>query len=159
MRLTTKGRYAVTAMLDLAIYGGDQPTKLADIAERQSISLAYLEQLFSAIRKQGLVFSTRGANGGYSLGLLPQDISVADIVAAVDEPVNATRCGGTESCKNSGRCLTHDLWSDLTQQIHRFLDGVTLQQLMDKRVKSNNGTVPLTPSMAGDVLNSTEKVQ
>lgn len=135
MRLTTKGRYAVTAMLDLAIHEDDgsgepQPVSLADIAERQGISLSYLEQLFSLLRKRGLVRSTRGPRGGYRLAFSARDIAVVDVITAVDESVDATRCGGLENCQGEARCLTHDLWHGLSQQIHEFLSGIDLAQLV-----------------------------
>lgn len=133
MRLTTKGRYAVTAMLDLAIHHERGPVALCDIAERQGISLSYLEQLFSQLRKHGLVSSTRGPGGGYRLGRAAEEIAVVDVIAAVDESVDATRCGGRENCQDEQRCLTHDLWHDLSQQIHRFLSGIDLAQLVERR--------------------------
>lgn len=133
MRLTTKGRYAVTAMLDLALHNTQNPVALADIAQRQGISLSYLEQLFARLRKQGLVDSARGPGGGYRLGLTASQISIADVIQAVDEKVDATRCGGKMNCQGEERCLTHDLWSDLSDQIHGFLDSITLAQLVEKR--------------------------
>lgn len=133
MRLTTKGRYAVTAMLDLAIHHEQGPVALCDIAQRQGISLSYLEQLFSQLRKRGLVISTRGPGGGYRLGRGPEEIAVVDVIAAVDESVDATRCGGKENCQQDQRCLTHDLWHDLSQQIHNFLGGIDLAQLVERR--------------------------
>ncbi len=133
MRLTTKGRYAVTAMLDLAIHHEQGPVTLCDIAQRQGISLSYLEQLFSQLRKHGLVMSTRGPGGGYRLGRNPDDIAVADVIGAVDETVDATRCGGKENCQQDQRCLTHDLWQDLSQQIQSFLSGIDLAQLVERR--------------------------
>ena len=114
MRLTTKGRYAVTAMLDLALHDERGPVTLADIAERQGISLSYLEQLFAQLRRRGLVKSTRGPGGGYRLGQENKHIAVADVITAVDESVDATRCGGRENCQGEERCLTHDLWQDLS---------------------------------------------
>ncbi len=133
MRLTTKGRYAVTAMLDLALHHRQGPVALADIAARQGISLSYLEQLFAQLRKRGLVRSTRGPGGGYQLGLDAGKIAVADVIGAVDELVDATRCGGLENCQADQRCLTHDLWEDLSRQIHEFLSGIDLAQLVDRR--------------------------
>jgi Rrf2 family iron-sulfur cluster assembly transcriptional regulator len=131
MKLTTKGRYAVTAMLDLALHGDQGPVKLAEISRRQGISLSYLEQLFTRLRRSGLVRSTRGPGGGYSLSRPSHDIAVADVIAAVDESVDTTRCGGLSNCDNDQRCLTHDLWSDLSDQIRTFLSGITLGQLTD----------------------------
>jgi Rrf2 family iron-sulfur cluster assembly transcriptional regulator len=133
MRLTTKGRYAVTAMLDLAIHHDQGPVTLADIARRQGISLSYLEQLFAQLRKRGLVQSSRGPGGGYRLGRQATDIAVVDVIAAVDESVDATRCGGMENCQGDARCLTHDLWHDLSKQIHDFLGGIDLAQLVERR--------------------------
>ena len=133
MRLTTKGRYAVTAMLDLAIHHDGGPVTLADIARRQGISLSYLEQLFAQLRKRGLVQSSRGPGGGYRLGRPAGDIAVVDVIGAVDESVDATRCGGLENCQGDARCLTHDLWHDLSKQIHDFLGGIDLAQLVERR--------------------------
>ncbi len=130
MKLTTKGRYAVTAMLDLSMHCGSGPVKLAEISERQGISLSYLEQLFTRLRKEGLVVSTRGPGGGYSLSRSSAQIAVAEVITAVDESVDATRCGGMSNCHNDQRCLTHDLWTDLSEQIRSFLSEITLGQLM-----------------------------
>lgn len=133
MRLTTKGRYAVTAMLDLAIHHETGPVALADIAKRQEISLSYLEQLFSQLRKRGLVNSTRGPGGGYRLGVAANEIAVVDVIAAVDESVDATRCQGKENCQGEERCLTHDLWQDLSKRIYDFLSDIDLAQLVERR--------------------------
>lgn len=133
MKLTTKGRYAVTAMLDLAIHDGDGPVALADIAKRQGISLSYLEQLFARLRKGGLVRSVRGPGGGYQLGRDAGRIAVSDVIWAVDEMVDATRCAGRENCQGEERCLTHDLWHDLSHQIRDFLSGIDLAQLVERR--------------------------
>ena len=136
MRLTTKGRYAVTAMLDLALHDDSGPISLAEIAQRQGISLSYLEQLFAQLRKRGLVQSTRGPGGGYQLGRRGESIAVADVITAVDERVDATRCGGLENCQGEARCLTHDLWQDLSAQIHEFLSDIDLASLVERqRVK------------------------
>ena len=132
MRLTTKGRYAVTAMLDLAVHHADGPVALADISQRQGISLSYLEQLFAKLRKMQLVLSTRGPGGGYSLGRSAADIAVADVIAAVDENVDATRCGGLKNCHGESRCLTHDLWEELSQQIRAFLSQISLADLINR---------------------------
>jgi len=132
MRLTTKGRYAVTAMLDLAIHFEDGPITLADISRRQGISLSYLEQLFSRLRKQGLVVSARGPGGGYRLSREASEIAVADVITAIDEKVDATRCGGLANCQDDQPCLTHELWSDLSQRIYDFLSGITLADLVDR---------------------------
>lgn len=133
MKLTTKGRYAVTAMLDLAMHQDAGPVTLADIAERQQISQAYLEQLFGRLRKRNLVDSIRGPNGGYLLAHIASEISVADIIQAIDEPVDITKCAGEQDCQNGGRCLTHDLWENLNKTIFQFLNGVTLAQLMQPK--------------------------
>nr|CAA6803573.1 MAG: Iron-sulfur cluster regulator IscR [uncultured Thiotrichaceae bacterium] len=132
MKLTTKGRYAVTAMLDLALHNGGQPVSLAEISERQDISLSYLEQLFSKLRKAGLVNSMRGPGGGYQLNGEPSGIVVSDIISAVDENVDATRCGGMADCQDNKRCLTHDLWSDLSDQIRSFLSDITLADMTNR---------------------------
>lgn len=133
MRLTTKGRYAVTAMLDLAIHFGDGPITLADISRRQGISLSYLEQLFSRLRKQELVISARGPGGGYRLSREAAEIAVADVITAIDEKVDATRCGGLANCQDDQPCLTHELWTDLSQRIYDFLSGITLADLVNRR--------------------------
>lgn len=132
MRLTTKGRYAVTAMLDLALHGSQGPVALADIAERQAISLSYLEQLFSKLRRRALVDSVRGPGGGYSLGAPSAEIFVAQVIDAVDESVDTTRCHGQAGCQNGHTCLTHHLWSDLSEQIHGFLAGISLADLVER---------------------------
>ncbi|WP_199414912.1 Fe-S cluster assembly transcriptional regulator IscR [Aliivibrio fischeri] len=130
MKLTSKGRYAVTAMLDVALHAQEGPVPLADISERQGISLSYLEQLFSRLRKAGLVASVRGPGGGYRLGLRAQQIAVGMVISAVDESVDATKCHGKEGCQGGTRCLTHTLWRDLSSRISTFLDGITLGELM-----------------------------
>lgn len=133
MRLTTKGRYAVTAMLDLAINRDQGSITLADISQRQGISLSYLEQLFSRLRKRGLVDSTRGPGGGYRLSRSADAIAIADVISAVDETVDATRCKGLKNCHDSRACLTHQLWSDLSEQIRDFLGSITLADVLEKR--------------------------
>ncbi|MFO8045422.1 MAG: Fe-S cluster assembly transcription factor [Halomonas sp.] len=133
MRLTTKGRYAVTAMLDLAMHAKSGPICLADIAKRQEISLSYLEQLFARLRRAELVESVRGPGGGYLLACAPDTISVARVIDAVDESVDATRCGGLSDCQQGDTCLTHHLWCELSEQIHGFLEGITLGQLADRQ--------------------------
>jgi Rrf2 family iron-sulfur cluster assembly transcriptional regulator len=133
MRLTTKGRYAVTAMLDLALHYKEGPITLADISQRQGISLSYLEQLFSRLRKQELVDSTRGPGGGYRLSRDAYEIAVADVITAVDEKVETTRCGGLSNCQDDQQCLTHELWTELSQQIHGFLMGISLGNLVEKQ--------------------------
>jgi Rrf2 family iron-sulfur cluster assembly transcriptional regulator len=131
--LTTKGRYAVTAMLDLALHQGGGPTALADIAQRQGISLSYLEQLFARLRKRTLVSSVRGPGGGYNLARDAAEISVAEVIAAVDEKVDTTRCGGAHNCHANGPCLTHDLWQDLSERIYDYLSHISLQDLVERR--------------------------
>lgn len=133
MRLTTKGRYAVTAMLDLAIHYKDGPITLADISKRQGISLSYLEQLFSRLRKNGLVDSARGPGGGYRLSRVASEICVADVITAVDEKVDAMRCEGKGNCQDNGQCLTHELWCDLSDQIYSFLKSIDLGQLVERQ--------------------------
>ncbi|MBW8459614.1 MAG: Fe-S cluster assembly transcriptional regulator IscR [Thiobacillus sp.] len=133
MRLTTKGRFAVTAMLDLALRGGKNPVTLAGISERQDISLSYLEQLFSRLRRHELVESVRGPGGGYYLARPLGDVSVADIIRAVDEPIDSTQCGGKENCQDEHRCMTHDLWVGLNAHIYDYLDNVTLATLVAKQ--------------------------
>ena len=130
MRLTTRGRYAVTAMLDLAIHEGTGPISLADISERQEISLSYLEQLFAKLRQQELVSSVRGPGGGYRLARSSGDINVAEIIDAVNECIDATSCNGKGNCHKGDICLTHYLWDDLSRQIHNFLSGISLDSLV-----------------------------
>ena len=132
MKLTTKGRYAVTAMLDLALHAQEGPVPLADISQRQGISLSYLEQLFAKLRKQGLVDSARGPGGGYRLSRGANEIAVADVVTAIDEKVDATRCGGMGNCQDGKPCLTHELWSDLSRQLYEFLENISLGQLVER---------------------------
>jgi Rrf2 family iron-sulfur cluster assembly transcriptional regulator len=133
MRLTTKGRYAVTAMLDLAIHYKDGPITLADISQRQGISLSYLEQLFARLRRRGLVDSARGPGGGYRLSRPATEIAVGDVITAVDEKVDATRCAGHGNCQEDARCLTHELWTDLSNQIFQFLQNISLGELVSRR--------------------------
>ena len=133
MRLTSKGRYAVTAILDVALHAKIGPVPLADISERQGISLSYLEQLFSRLRKNGLVASVRGPGGGYQLGLDANDISVGSIINAVNESIDATRCGGKGGCQDGKHCLTHNLWADLSDRIQTFLDNISVAELMIKQ--------------------------
>jgi Rrf2 family iron-sulfur cluster assembly transcriptional regulator len=130
MRLTTKGRFAVTAMLDLALNEVDKPVTLAGISERQGISLSYLEQLFSRLRRNGLVKSVRGPGGGYRIAKQHSEISVSDIITAVDELIDATQCGGEENCHEERRCMTHDLWASLNSKILEYLSGVSLADLV-----------------------------
>ncbi|WP_386082262.1 Fe-S cluster assembly transcriptional regulator IscR [Vreelandella sp. F11] len=130
MRLTTKGRYAVTAMLDLALHAHNGPTSLSDISQRQEISLSYLEQLFARLRRAGLVNSVRGPGGGYLLSQPAEAISVSKVIDAVNESVDATRCQGLSDCQQGDTCLTHHLWCELSVQIRHFLDDMTFAQLM-----------------------------
>jgi len=130
MKLTTKGRYAVTAMLDLALHAQQGPVSLAEISSRQGISLSYLEQLFSRLRKHKLVSSTRGPGGGYRVARPLNEVVVSEIITAVNESVDATQCGGRENCHAQGRCLTHDLWEGLSARIEDFLSGVSLEDLI-----------------------------
>jgi Rrf2 family iron-sulfur cluster assembly transcriptional regulator len=135
MRLTTKGRFAVTAMIDVAMHGTKGPVTLAGVSDRQKISLSYLEQLFGKLRRAGLVESVRGPGGGYHLARPADSVSVADVILAVDEPIDATKCGGRENCQEDGqRCMTHELWSALNQRMVEFLDSVTLQKLVDDQL-------------------------
>jgi|TARA_B100000768_G_scaffold166385_1_gene169692 Rrf2 family iron-sulfur cluster assembly transcriptional regulator len=133
MRLTTRGRYAVTAMLDLALHAQEKPVSLAEISERQTISLSYLEQLFARLRQSGLVASVRGPGGGYRLVDSTSNIWVADIIDAVNESVDTTSCQGKGDCQGGSICLTHYLWDDLSQQIHSFLSSISLADLVAKR--------------------------
>ena len=130
MRLTTKGRFAVTAMVDLAMRQNRGPVTLAAISERQHISLSYLEQLFGKLRRAKLVSSVRGPGGGYNLAQPTQSVTVADIVTAVDEPLDATQCGGKENCHDEKRCMTHDLWATLNEKMHEYLSSVSLGDLI-----------------------------
>lgn len=151
MRLTTKGRFAVTAMVDLTQRGGKGPVTLAAISERQRISLSYLEQLFSKLRKNNVVASVRGPGGGYCLARPANKISIAEIVVAVDEPLDATNCGRMGNCNDGEPCSTHDLWMGLNDTIYDYLQKVTLQQLVDGQIKgANHGVVTVTVNkMAG----------
>lgn len=167
MKLTTKGRFAVTAMLDLAMHEATsqneakssgalnenvKPVTLAGISERQSISLSYLEQLFSRLRRQGLVSSVRGPGGGYKLAKNCADISVAEIINAVDEQIDATQCGGHENCKDEGRCMTHDLWATLNSKILDYLAGISLADMVTAQTAGKK--VSITPRNCGDASNS-----
>lgn len=132
MRLTAKSRYAVTAMLDLALHHDQGSVSLGDIARRQGISLSFLERLFAQLRSRGLVSSIRGPKGGYRLGFAPESIAVADVIEAVEESVDTTHCRGKENCRHHERCLTHDLWTDLGHRIEEFLSGINLAQLVER---------------------------
>jgi Rrf2 family iron-sulfur cluster assembly transcriptional regulator len=146
MRLTTKGRFAVTAMIDLGMRHHKGPVTLAGISQRQAISLSYLEQLFAKLRRHGLVESTRGPGGGYRLGKAADAISVADIIFAVDEPLDATNCGGQANCDNDRRCMTHDLWASLNRHMVDFLDSVSLDHLVAQQATA---TRPVAAPAAG----------
>ncbi len=137
MRLTSKGRYAVMAMADLALHGGARAVPLQDIADRQQISLSYLEQLFAQLRRAGLVQGMRGPGGGYRLARHAGDVAIAEIIAAVNEPIKATRCadGSTKGCMGGqGRCVAHDLWEELGRHIHGFLVSVSLEDVIERRI-------------------------
>ena len=142
MRLTTKGRFAVTAMIDLALRQDKGPVTLAGISQRQEISLSYLEQLFGKLRRHEIVESVRGPGGGYNLARKAEDVTVADIIIAVDEQLDATQCGGKENChgadhQHGSRCMTHDLWSNLNAKMVDYLDSVSLKDLVDQQKQKN----------------------
>ncbi|MDY7573094.1 Fe-S cluster assembly transcriptional regulator IscR [Actimicrobium sp. CCI2.3] len=142
MRLTTKGRFAVTAMIDLALRQSGGPVTLSGISQRQAISLSYLEQLFGKLRRHEIVESVRGPGGGYNLARRAEDVTVADIIIAVDEPLDSTQCGGKENCRsstteNGTRCMTHDLWSTLNSKMVEYLDSVSLKDLVDQQRQKN----------------------
>ena len=141
MRLTTKGRFAVTAMIDLALNSGQGPVTLAGISGRQKISLSYLEQLFGKLRRSGLVNSVRGPGGGYCLARQGSQITVTDIIRAVDEPLDATQCGRGENCRDDSRCMTHDLWTTLNMKMYEYLSSVTLSHLVDSQRHQESATV------------------
>ncbi|MGB3809320.1 MAG: Rrf2 family transcriptional regulator [Parvibaculum sp.] len=154
MKLTTKGRYAVMAMADLARHGAGRPVALADIAQRQEISLSYLEQLFAKLRRGDLVKSVRGPGGGYLLAREADQIRIADVIVAVDEPIKATRCelGSPKGCmgNSSSRCITHDLWEELSHQIHLFLSGVSLGDVVNGRVATTSNHREAEKSLAAN---------
>jgi Rrf2 family iron-sulfur cluster assembly transcriptional regulator len=143
MRLTTKGRFAVTAMLDVALHAHDGPVTLAAISARQKISLSYLEQLFDKLRRRGLVDSVRGPGGGYQLARASEDMTIADIIRAVDEPIDATQCGGRENCHDDKRCMTHELWAGLNAHIYSFLRGITLAEMVRRQAPERRDVVVL----------------
>lgn len=146
MRLTTKGRFAVTAMIDLALRSAQGPVTLAGISERQHISLSYLEQLFCKLRRCNLVQSVRGPGGGYTIAQTLSDISVADIIRAVDEPIDATSCGGDENCQEANRCMTHELWAELNTKMYDYLSSVSLHDLVERhRARLSKATTLLSP--------------
>lgn len=140
MRLTTKGRFAVTAMADLAIRDKQGPVTLASISERQSISQSYLEQLFGKLRRHNIVVAVRGPGGGYNLARPSAEITVSAIIKAVDESVDSTQCGGMANCHNGQQCITHDLWEGLNKTIHAYLAGMNLQQLVDSQPAPKTGS-------------------
>lgn len=156
MRLTTKGRYAVTAMLDLALHGTESPVSLADISGRQDISLSYLEQLFAKLRRNDLVSSVRGPGGGYRLSRNGDAIFVAQIIDAVNETVDATGCGGAADCQQGEVCLTHYLWCDLSDQIHGFLSKISLANLVERREVKTVSARQDARSLQGATLSLTE---
>jgi Rrf2 family iron-sulfur cluster assembly transcriptional regulator len=157
MKLTSKGRYAVTAMLDVALHSRQGPVSLADISERQEISLSYLEQLFSRLRKEELVSSVRGPGGGYKLGRAANDIAIGEVIRAVDESVDATRCQGQSDCQGGQRCLTHTLWQDLSDRISQFLNGITIGELMTKNeVKEVAGRQDVNKAAAKNLISEIE---
>ncbi|MBV6474820.1 MAG: Fe-S cluster assembly transcriptional regulator IscR [Rhodocyclaceae bacterium] len=150
MRLTTKGRFAVTAMIDLAQRQSNGPVTLAGISERQKISLSYLEQLFGKLRRHSIVASVRGPGGGYRLARGMGEVSVADIIAAVDEPLDATNCGGRENCADEQRCMTHDLWTNLNKRMHEYLASVSLQDLVNQpKAKAVAATISMDDRLRG----------
>lgn len=148
MRLTTKGRYAVTAMLDLALHFEDGSITLSDISKRQGISLSYLEQLFSKLRRSGLVDSARGPGGGYRLSRNAAEICVADVITAVDEKIDAMRCNGNGNCQDDHACLTHELWCDLSNHIYTFLKGIDLAQLVERKLAAKQTETKLVHELA-----------
>ncbi|MFT5276437.1 MAG: Rrf2 family iron-sulfur cluster assembly transcriptional regulator [Glaciecola sp.] len=157
MKLTSKGRYAVTAMLDVALHSRNGPVPLADISERQAISLSYLEQLFSRLRKEELVSSVRGPGGGYQLGRAANDIAIGEVIRAVDESIDATRCQGQSDCQGGERCLTHTLWQDLSDRISQFLNGITIGELMMKNeVKEVAGRQDVNKATAKSLISDIE---
>jgi Rrf2 family iron-sulfur cluster assembly transcriptional regulator len=157
MKLTSKGRYAVTAMLDVALHSRNGPVSLADISERQEISLSYLEQLFARLRREQLVSSVRGPGGGYKLGRAASDIAIGEVIRAVDESVDATRCQGQADCQGGERCLTHTLWQDLSDRISQFLNGISIGELMKtSEVKEVAGRQDLNKAAARNLVSEIE---
>jgi Rrf2 family iron-sulfur cluster assembly transcriptional regulator len=143
MRLTTRGRFAVTAMADIAMHHGSDPVTLGEISARQKISVSYLEQLFGKMRRRGLVQSVRGPGGGYRLARDTSEIAVAEIILAVDEPIDATQCRGKENCRDDQKCITHDLWAKLNEHVLNYLAAMSLKQLVDDQVLKQDGVSPL----------------
>ena len=164
MRLTTKGRFAVTAMIDLALRQGTGPVTLSGISQRQAISLSYLEQLFGKLRRHEIVESIRGPGGGYSLARPAHKVTVADIIIAVDEPLDATHCGGKENCHGSDaasgiRCMTHDLWSTLNAKMVDYLDSVSLQDLVDQQKQKEQAVVVVHRTAAAAAAPTIEQTE
>ena len=160
MRLTTKGRYAVTAMLDLSLHAQESPVTLSDISGRQEISLSYLEQLFSKLRRNHLVKSIRGPGGGYQLNHPAAHITIASVIDAVNESTDVTRCGGKADCLDGHKCIAHDLWCDLSDQIHSFLSSITLQDVLNKQTTAVDiieVQSPESPRTAENRVNSEAK--
>lgn len=154
MRLSTKGRYAVMAVVDLAKRGEEGPMSLAEIAERQEISLSYLEQLFARLRKSGVVQSVRGPGGGYVMAYPADEMRISDIIMAVDEPISATRCkaASPNGCmQNKARCITHDLWSELTNHIHLYLSSVTVADVCNRNVLGSSGAYHMKAAKSGRI--------
>jgi len=143
MRLTTRGRFAVTAMADIAMHRGTDPVTLGEISARQKISVSYLEQLFGKMRRRGLVESVRGPGGGYRLARETAQIAVADIILAVDEPIDATQCRGKENCRDDQKCITHDLWAKLNEHVLNYLAAMTLEQLVEDQMAKKDRVSPL----------------
>ena len=143
MRLTTRGRFAVTAMADIAMHRGTDPVTLGEISARQKISVSYLEQLFGKMRRRGLVESVRGPGGGYRLAREMAQIAVADIILAVDEPIDATQCGGNKNCRDDQKCITHDLWAKLNEHVLNYLAAMTLKQLVEDQIAKQDSVFPL----------------
>lgn len=156
MKLSTRGRYAVTAMLDLTLHGEQEPVALADISAAQGISLSYLEQLFARLRQQGLVKGTRGPGGGYQLAKAARQISVAEVIRAVDEPLAITRCEGKANCREGEMCLTHALWADLASEIETFLARISLADLVERHRRSAASRTASIPSCAPPSLKRLE---
>lgn len=143
MKITTRGRFAVTAMADIAMHRGTDPVTLGEISARQKISVSYLEQLFGKMRRRGLVESVHGPGGGYRLARETAQIAVADIILAVDEPIDATQCGGKENCRDDQKCITHDLWAKLNEHVLNYLAAMTLKQLVEDQIAKQDGKSPL----------------
>jgi Rrf2 family iron-sulfur cluster assembly transcriptional regulator len=156
MRLSTKGRYAVTAMMDIALHEKQGPVTLAEISQCQGISLSYLEQLFSKLRKHGLVTGVRGPGGGYRLAKTADKISIADIIQSVDEKLDMTKCGGKGDCSNGEKCLTHQLWFDLSCRLYEFLSGIKLDQYVNR--PEINELVKKQDILYGRFINRTQKL-